>query len=206
MTNLLRALVLCAVAAGCRAPSSDAPADGGAVVSDAQLVALTGRQSLRESSGVAMSRTQPGMIYMIDDSGNRPALYAFDTTGADRGSWRITNATNRDWEALAIAPCDSASCVYIGDVGDNKGIAQTRRIYRVTEPRPDADSARAEFLEYTYVDGAHDVEAMYVTSAADIFLITKRPLARGGNRLRPALVYSLPATAWKNGAARAAHS
>jgi hypothetical protein len=145
-----------------------------------------------------MSRDQAGLIYTIDDSGNRPTLFAFDTTGADRGTWPVVNATNLDWEAIATAPCGTRNCVYIGDVGDNKGIAIEHRIYRVVEPKTPNDSARAERLQFTYSDGAHDVEAMFVTPSADIYLVTKRPLTRGGNRLRPALVYSLPASAWKS--------
>ncbi len=148
-----------------------------------------------------MSREQPGLIYTIDDSGNEPTLFAFDTTGADRGTWPVANATNLDWEAIATAPCGAQSCVYIGDVGDNREVKTEHRIYRVVEPKSPRESVRAEVLQYTYPDGAHDVEAMYVTPAADIYFVTKRPLARGAgsDRLRPALVYALPSTAWKSG-------
>src|SRR5689334_1441584 len=115
-TNLLPALVLCALLTACHeAP----PADRSPVVSEVRQVALSGARNLKESSGVAMSRDQAGLIYTIDDSGNEPVLYAFDTTGADRGTWRIKNATNLDWEAIATAPCGAENCVYIGDVGDN---------------------------------------------------------------------------------------
>lgn len=189
-------LVFCALLTACR----EAPkADRSPGVSDVSQVMLAGGRNLKESSGIAMSRDHAGVIYTIDDSGNRPTLFAFDTSGADRGTWIVANATNRDWEAIATAPCGAQSCVYIGDVGDNRGIAIEHRIYRVVEPKTPNDSARAEFLSFTYPDGAHDVEAMFVTPRADIYLVTKRPLTGGGNRLRPALVYSLPASAWKNG-------
>jgi hypothetical protein len=195
-TNLLPALGLCALLAGCREATPTKRSDG---VSDVTQVALAGGRNLKESSGVAMSREEPGLLYTIDDSGNRPTLFAFDTTGADRGTWIIANATNRDWEAIAVAPCGAQSCVYIGDVGDNRGVATEHHIYRFAEPKTPNDSLRAESLQFTYPDGAHDVEAMFVTPSADIYLVTKRPLTRGGNRLRPALVYALPASVWKNG-------
>jgi hypothetical protein len=201
-TNLLRALVLCALLTGCATRERDetpVAADATPVVANVTQVPLTGRRNLRESSGIAMSRDQTGVIYTIDDSGNQPQLFAFDTTGADRGTWLVTHATNLDWEAIATAPCGTQNCVYIGDVGDNKEIATARRIYRFAEPASATNSIRAEFLEFTYPDGAHDVEAMFVTPSADIYLVTKRPRRRGGS-LRPALVYSLPASVWKNDA------
>lgn len=198
-TNLLRGLLLCALTSGCRVASDEQSSDERQPVADVRQVTIDGRRNLRESSGIAMSREQPGVLYTIDDSGNGPVLYAFDTTGADRGTWSVANASNFDWEAIATAPCGVRNCVYIGDVGDNKGIAATHRIYRVVEPKSPSDSVRAEFLEYSYPDGAHDIEALFVTPAGDVYLITKRPLTRGGDRLRPALVFSLAASAWKDG-------
>jgi hypothetical protein len=45
---------------------------------------------------------------------------------------------------------------------------------------------------------------MYVAPNGDIVLITKRPLADGNGRLRPALVFSIAAAAWRDkGIARA---
>src|SRR4051812_27032138 len=94
-TNLLPALGLCALLSACH----EAPrAERSAGVSDVTQVALTGGRNLRESSGAAMSRDHPGLIYTIEDSGNQPKLFAFDTTGADRGTWVVANATNVDWE------------------------------------------------------------------------------------------------------------
>jgi hypothetical protein len=194
--NLLRALLACAPLLGCAdAPQADQPA----VAADMRQIALTGSRTLRESSGLAMSLNEQGLLYTIEDSGNQPVLFAFDTTGADRGSWDVGNATDADWEAIATGPCGKEHCVYIGDVGDNKAIIPKHHIYRLLEPKSPTDSVRAEMLEFSYPDGTHDVEAMYVTPAADIYLVTKRPLPRAGNRLRPALVFELPATAWKDG-------
>src|SRR5262245_12947688 len=78
----------------------------------AQEVSMTGhfvRGDLLESSGVVASSTQPGVLFTINDSGNEPLLFATDSTGADRGVWRVTGATNDDWEAIADGPCENAS-------------------------------------------------------------------------------------------------
>jgi hypothetical protein len=158
-----------------------------------------------------MSFAQPGVFFTINDSGNDPLLFALDTTGADRGVWRVQGATNVDWEAASVGPCGANraivpavampdECVYIGDTGDNGEKRATRVIYRVPEPRAERAGFNGELsadaLRYRYPDGPHDVEAMYVPPNGDIYLITKRPRRDAAGRLRPALVFMLPADAW----------
>ncbi len=182
----------------------------GAAPKSITTVPLRAAAQLVENSAAAMSVKQPGVLFSINDSGNDALLFAFDTTGANRGVWRVLGATNVDWESAAVAPCapatPTASCVYIGDTGDNNSRHPYRAIYRVREPVASGgrDTVRAERLRYVYEDGAHDVEAMYVAPGGDVILITKRPLAGGGGRLRPALVFSIAASAWRaKGLARA---
>jgi len=160
---------------------------------------------LVENSAAAMSMTQPGIFFSINDSGNDPLLFALDTTGRGRGVWRVTNANNVDWEAASIGPCAvaaSAWCVYIGDVGDNEALHRSRKIYRVAEPRAmepvdsHHDSIAATRLTFEYPNGPQDVEAMYVARNADVFLIAKRPRLNPARQPLPALVYRLPVAAW----------
>ena len=174
----------------------------GAVPTNESTVPIHSR-ALPENSAAAMSRTQPGVLFTINDSGNEPVLYAVDTTGAPRGAWRIRGATNVDWEAVSVGPCEPAgpaACVYIGDTGDNDEALPGRSIYRVAEPpvaaRRGTSTIDAARLDYTYPDGPHDVEAMYVAPNGDTFLISKRASTDAAARLRPALVYRLPAAAW----------
>ena len=152
---------------------------------------------LTESSGVAVSRRYPGILWTLNDSNNPAWLFATDTMGRDRGTFAVTGATNVDWEALAIARCGSTDCLYIGDTGDNRELRSSVRLYRLAEPRPDAAGHRqatvpAQRLEVRYPDGAHDVEAMYVDQAGDCYLITK-------GLTGVVELYRLPASAWKVG-------
>lgn len=193
---------------GGRAKLYDATDSMGAAPASASAVPLRTR-ALPENSAAAMSRTQPGVLFTINDSGNEPVLFAIDTTGAPQGAWRVRGAKNVDWESASVGPCEPSSpaeCVYIGDTGDNDGALPERSIYRVAEPAAlpqGATSAVAAVrLDYVYPDGPHDVEAMYVAPNGDAFLITKRPSKDTAGRLRPAPVYRLAAAAWK-GAARA---
>ncbi|MEJ7812057.1 MAG: hypothetical protein WKG32_16715 [Gemmatimonadaceae bacterium] len=184
---------------------------------DTASIIVAARPELVESSAATMSATQPGLIFTLNDSGNDPLLFAFDTTGADRGVWRVSRATNVDWESASPGPCaagDSAEgaasatprepprCIYIGDTGDNDAERASRAIYRVPEPA----AARAGFtgdvasekLTYRYADGPHDVEAMYVGPDGAMYFITKRSLKDGAGQRRPALVFRIPASAWRD--------
>lgn len=173
----------------------------GAIPTNVSSVAIRTRE-LPENSAAAMSRTQSGVLFTINDSGNEPVLYAIDTTGAPRGAWRVRGANNVDWESASVGPCNVGgppACVYVGDTGDNDASHAQRSIYRISEPRAVAGSSTidAARLDFTYPDGPHDVEAMYVAPSGDTFLITKRPIAGTAGRLRPALVFRLAATAWQ---------
>src|SRR5262249_18416158 len=68
-------------------------------------VPLHARPELLENSVAVMSRSQPGVFYSMNDSDNEPLVFALDTTGQDRGLWRVTNATNIDWESASLGPC-----------------------------------------------------------------------------------------------------
>lgn len=175
----------------------------GAAPRDVATVRVHARPELTENSAAAMSTTQLGVLFTINDSGNEPLLFALDTMGADRGVWRVLGARNVDWESASVGACAAGGeCVYIGDTGDNYAHHRSRAIYRVPEPTASGAAAigsvRADELSYTYADGPHDVEAMYVAPNGDIVLITKRPLTDAAARLRPALMFRIPASAWND--------
>src|SRR5690348_8334953 len=140
-------VVACAfLAAGCGATGEhrvisryySATDSMGAAPAHLSIVRRDAPSDLVENSAAAMSMTQQGIFFTINDSGNEPLLFALDTTNRDRGVWRVTNATNSDWEAASIGPCSpgaAAWCVYIGDTGDNEATHRSRKIYRAAEPR-----------------------------------------------------------------------
>jgi len=226
-----RAAVACVVLVGGTACGASNPPDSnsralytgtdsmGVAPLNALTIPLDARAELVENSAATLSHVQPGVFFTVNDSGNDPVLFALDTTGADRGAWRVAGARNADWEAASVGPCgpttpaagagvaDTAQpneCVYIGDVGDNDAARASRVIYRVREPaaqqRGFLGRVAAERLVYQYADQPHDVEAMYVAPNADTYLITKRRLVGAGRRLRPALVFRIPASAWAGAA------
>ena len=165
---------------------------------DGHVTAIFQSPALRESSGVAVSRRQPGVLWTIDDSGNPPWLFATDTLGTDRGAFRVAGARNHDWEAITVGPCGPSDCLYIADTGDNFERRPSVRLYRVAEPdlrasrRAPPRTALAMSVEVRYPDGPHDVESVLVDSAGDAYLVSKGLL--GTVRL-----YRVPASAWRSG-------
>ena len=153
-----------------------------------------GNPRLTESSGLAASRRVPGLLWTLNDSGNPPELFAIDSSGRDRGVFRVEGAENRDWEALALARCGRTNCLYIAEVGDNNGRYNSLKLYRVPEPaRPAAPGGTvvpSGTIELRYEDGPRDAEAILVTADQEVYLISKE--RSGGGR-----VYFLDRTAWE---------
>lgn len=135
-----------------------------------------------ESSGVAPSTLVRGVYWTHNDSGDRPYLYATDSTGRDLGAVRIGGAETTDWEDLAAGDCVvvPGPCLYVGDIGDNRGRRRSIVIYRLREPAPPrgpADTLRVvpllDSIVLVYPDRAHDAEALAVTRAGELLVITK---------------------------------
>jgi len=152
---------------------------------------------LSESSGVAVSRSQPGVIWTHNDSGDRAMIYATNLQGADLGRFRVRGADAEDWEDIALGPCpggnDDKACLYIADTGDNEGDRRQGVIYIVAEPNAstemsdsEARTDRAHELRVTYPHGPRDIEALAVTPGGDVLLITKGSLG-------PVFLYTIPA-------------
>jgi hypothetical protein len=160
---------------------------------EARHLAAFSDASLDESSGIVVSRRHPGILWTIEDSGAEAVLHATDTTGADRGSWRVTGATNRDWEALALGRCPAGFCLYIGDIGDNSSARTHAEIYRVPEPDPAGRAratARARRLTVTYPDGPRNAESLAILPDTTLLIISK---SESGSR-----IYEVPASAWRS--------
>lgn len=179
LANVVRALAVLALA-----PSLAAAQESWTLrpPSEARQTGAVAKRRIDESSGLAASRAYPGVLWTIEDSGNPPALHAVDTAGRLLGTWRVDGARNTDWEALALGPCGDATCLYIADTGDNRARRDEVRIYRVREPVVEAEqngketegrTAAPDELTFRYPDGPHDVEALVVTPAADMILVSK---------------------------------
>jgi hypothetical protein len=140
---------------------------------------------LAESSGLAVSRTQPGVYWSHNDSGDGPNLYAIDLTGKLLATFKVDGAEARDWEDISAGPCIGdpgppaaaapAVCLYLADIGDNDGKRPFLTVYVVAEPRLDALSRTiaSRSFRYRYPDGPDNAEAFAVLPDGDATIVTK---------------------------------
>lgn len=131
-----------------------------------------------ETSGIATSRRHADTLWMHNDSGGGPFVYATDLSGADRGTFEI-DAPAFDWEDMAIGPGPDPDTdyLYLGDIGDNFHFRPVVTVYRIREPVPDAAGGfigEVESFDLAYPDPGYDSEAMFIDPVtADLFLVTK---------------------------------
>jgi hypothetical protein len=136
-------------------------------------------RELRESSGLGISRSYPGVFWTHNDSGDRPRFFAIDSAAAILATFDVEGARARDWEAMELGPCpvpSAAACLHLADVGDNGFSRESVTIYIVEEPDPAAGDAEVTLLgtvRFVYPDGPHDVEALAMTPNGDLIVVTK---------------------------------
>lgn len=131
-------------------------------------------RGLSETSGVAVSRAHPRVIWTHNDSGNEPEVSFLGLSGGLAGQVRVAGVRLIDWEDMSLAPCDSGSCLYVGDIGDGQARRREIAVLRFPEPDPTSGTvARAERFPARYPDGARDAEAMFVLPSGQIHLVTK---------------------------------
>src|SRR5688500_13312675 len=61
-------------------------------------------KKLAEASGLAASADNPGLLWTLNDSGNKPEVYLIDEQLNIRLTCRLKNVINRDWEDLTVGP------------------------------------------------------------------------------------------------------
>ena len=161
---------------------------------DAVEVGKIRSSQIRESSGVAASRCQEGVLWTHNDSGDGNKIFAINRQGKLLGVWRVTGAKNRDWEDIATRRDDDGRCfLYIGDVGNNSRMRSELRIYVVEEPKlpgkralREARTKNARVVRFSYPDIRHDSETVMVhPETGEIYVVSKRLSGRAG-------VYKIP--------------
>ena len=131
-------------------------------------------RSLSESSGVAVGRRDPNVLWTHNDGAS--ALYALDASGQVSASFPVQTSLS-DWEDIAIGRCGGAGfCLYLADIGDNqeRRSAGHVRILRVPEPDPARPGPLdAESFPIRLPDGPRDMEALFVLPGERLYLVTK---------------------------------
>ncbi|MDQ3555961.1 MAG: hypothetical protein M3409_04170, partial [Gemmatimonadota bacterium] len=113
-------------------------------------------------------------LWTHNDSGGRPRIFAVDSAGRAAVEVEVAGAHARDWEDIAMGPCPSGACLYIGDIGDNDAVRGEIVVYRVPEPEPGAlATSPAESFAARYPGGPRDAEALFVLPSGEIYILTR---------------------------------
>ena len=143
----------------------------------ARMSGLMLDDALGEVSGAAASRRHPDVLWMENDGGNAPVLYAVSTRGSLLARDRVEGVANTDWEDLAAFELDGKRYLLVADTGDNGGLRRTLQLHAIEEPATLRDTVLrpAWSVSFRWPDGARDCEAAFVDAAAGkVLLISKK--------------------------------
>ena len=101
-----------------------------------------------ETSGIETLSATKG-IWTINDSGNSNEIFLINDKGKLKKVVKVTNAKNKDWEALAS---DGNSMLYIGDFGNNGNLRRDLTIYAVNVDSIKNKEVKAFKTTFVYED------------------------------------------------------
>jgi hypothetical protein len=114
---------------------------------------------ITESSGLAASRNHPGLVYTINDSGDKARVFAVKVaTGEVVGVTTVANATWQDAEAMVLW----GGKLWVADVGSNRALGEERALYVFDEPGAGNHRVTADRYPVKLDGGAVEIEAIAV--------------------------------------------
>ena len=146
----------------------------------ARKVGVLRSASIAESSGLAPSRLQKGVLWTHNDSGHKARVFALDTRGNHVGTFML-GVKALDLEDIASVRLDGKSYLVLADTGDNGRRRESCVLHIFEEPAigPGGRARLVRSLRFRFPDGAEDCEAMAVCpKTKTIYLLAKRFLPR----------------------------
>lgn len=142
---------------------------------------------LVECSGMVASRNNTNVLWIHNDSGDSPRLFAIDQQGRHLGTYSMAGSgiTHVDYEDIGIGPgpLTNVSYLYLGDIGDNSENRSNIRVYQIPEPAvyarqytnpPTAALKGVRRIILNYPDSAHNAESLCIDPwTGDLFIVTK---------------------------------
>ncbi|XP_076091473.1 uncharacterized protein LOC143063297 [Mytilus galloprovincialis] len=149
---------------------------------------------ITEVSGIAASRAHTDILYVHNDSGDGPYIYAIHAlTGEVKSKITINMAIHNDWEDIAYGVCHGQEyCLFIGDFGGNSWNGSRDIIYRVREPAVINQTLTVDVdatIHFSWTE--HDCETIMIDPQGEIYLVSK-------NTGVPAKAAHVPSSAWNN--------
>lgn len=134
--------------------------------------------ALDEISGLVVSRQNPGVLWVHEDSGGPASLIALAPTGETLATVPLLGVENVDWEDLALAPCADGWCLTVGDIGTLGTDRATFDLLTVVEPLLGSEPPPAGLVPtvrtFSYPDAPEDAEALVATADGTFYLASKR--------------------------------
>ena len=127
--------------------------------------------AIDESCGLAASHRHKDMFWTHNDSGDDARLFMVDGDGKHIGELNLGDVPFVDVEDIAVAPCEvgsDESCIYVGDIGDNRSKRPQVLVYKLREPELPEDrpfSIEADDIDrivLQYKEGPRDAETLIV--------------------------------------------
>jgi hypothetical protein len=157
---------------------------------------------LSEASGMAASALVEDRLYHTNDTWTpSPNFFITDTAGQNLQTITIEGVSNNprinDIEDMDVGACGDTSCLFIGDIGDNRTNRPNINILIIEEFTEIPSSVPVkQYLRVQYPDGSHDSESLAVHPDGDIYVLTKEITSLLGTA--PAKLYRLARASWEN--------
>ena len=175
MNNGLRATILAGIVAlSLLAPSPALAAD--------DVVCRFSDPRFSEISGMTPSIRHPNVLWLHNDSGGGPRIFAVDATTCETlATLTIKGARARDFESIASGrDARGKPVLWLGDIGDNLDSWNFVEILRIKEPkRLRSRQVSADVFAFTYADRPHNAEAILASPRRQRLWIVTKQLAHG---------------------------
>ena len=151
-------------------------------------IATIADDRLTEISGLVSGQSQPGILWVHNDSGDAAVVYAIDLEGQLLVKVQLVSSDGSkinavDCEDIALGSGPSGGdFLYLADIGDNTSSRESIRIYRFREPTFNADAngrvvqvtVECDVMEAVYPDSARDAETLLVDPiSGDLVIVSK---------------------------------
>ena len=142
---------------------------------------------VKELSGIAPSRRNPGAYWVHNDGKKVKEIYLIDSLGKRLATCKLPLTETEDCEDIEVGidPKTGISYIYLADTGDNNKVFATHYVYRIPEPvlppgAPQPAELNAKELEkwaFQYPEGQqYNAETLlFDPKTQDLFILSKDP-------------------------------
>lgn len=170
--------------------------------SQASVAGFLNHSMLAEASGMAISKLNNNRLYHVNDSGNGSFFYTTKMDGSNTKSIQIEgyNSSKADFEDITVGPCNSKTCLFIGDIGDNTKSRDYIKILIIEEKSEFKPNLKPnKIVKLSYPDHPHDAEALAIHPNGDLYIFSKEANYKR-HKAFPSKLFRIEKDKWENSA------